>query len=126
MLDQHLQSEGAKGLSPLVQEMAMELAVEGQSYRSASHTLEKLLGYSVLSHETIRQHLLQTEVVNRPSEAPARPVLFVEVDGLYIKRQNKRIKGREEKIAAWNGNQRFFGLRLMTRQMKLYKKSLPF
>ncbi len=126
LLDQHLQFEGAKGLSPLVQEMAMELAVEGQSYRSASHTLEKLLGYSVLSHETIRQHLLQTEVVNRPSETPARPVLFVEVDGLYIKRQNKRIKGREEKIAAWNGNQRFFGLRLMTRQMKLYKKSLPF
>ena len=45
LLDQHLQFEGAKGLSPLVQEMAMEFAVEGQSYRSASHTLEKLLGY---------------------------------------------------------------------------------
>ena len=100
LLDQHLQFEGAKGLSPLVQEMAMELAVEGQSYRNASHTLEKLLGYSVLSHETIRQYLLQTKVVNRPSETPERPVLFVEVDGLYIKRQNKRIKGREEKIAA--------------------------
>ena len=29
-----------------------------------------------------------------------RPVLFVEVDGLYVKRQKQRIKGREEKIAA--------------------------
>ena len=100
LLDQHLQFEGTKGLSPIVQEMAMELAVEGKSYRNASETLEKLLGYSVLSHETIRQHLLQTEVINRPSEMPPRPVLFVEVDGLYVKRQNKRIKGREEKIAA--------------------------
>ena len=100
LLDQHLQFEGAKGLSPLVQEMAMELAVEGQSYRHASHTLEKLLGYSVISHESIRQHLLQTEVLSCPSVMPMRPVLFVEVDGLYVKRQNKRIKGREEKIAA--------------------------
>lgn len=53
LLDQHLQFEGAKGLSLLVQEMPMELAVEGKSYRNASQTLEKLLGYSVLSHETI-------------------------------------------------------------------------
>lgn len=100
LLDQHLQFEGAKGLSPVVQEMAMELAVEGQSYRSASHTLEKLLGYSVISHESIRQHLLQTEVISGPSTTPIRPVLFIEVDGLYVKRQHKRIKGREEKIAA--------------------------
>lgn len=78
----------------------MELAVEGQSYRSASYTLEKLLGYSVISHESIRQHHLQTEVIPSLSVTPMRPVLFVEVDGLYVKRQNKRIKGREEKIAA--------------------------
>ncbi|WP_415579435.1 hypothetical protein, partial [Filibacter tadaridae] len=31
--------------------------------RHASSTLEKLLGYSVISHEAIRQHLLQTEVI---------------------------------------------------------------
>lgn len=97
LLDRNLQFEGAKGLSPLVQEMAMELAVEGQSYRSASHTLEKRLGYSVISHESIRQHLLQTEVLQSPSVTPMRPVLFVEVDGLYVKRQKQRIKGREEK-----------------------------
>ena len=87
LLDQHSQFEGAKGLSPLVQEMAMELAVEGQSYRSASHTLEKILGYSVISQESMRQHLLQTKVVQSPSVVPMRPVLFVEVDGFYVKRQ---------------------------------------
>ena len=78
----------------------MERAVERQSYRSASHTLEKLLGYSVISHESIRQHLLQTEVIQNLSVVPMRPVLFVEVDGLYVKRQNQRIKGREVKNAA--------------------------
>ena len=100
LLDQYLQFDGAKGLSPLVQEMAMELAVEGPSYRHASSTLEKLLGYSVISHEAIRQHLLQTEVMPSPSITPIRRVLFVEVDGLYVKRQKGRTRGREEKIAA--------------------------
>ena len=78
----------------------MELAVEGQSYRNASDTLEKLLGYSVISHESIRQHLLQTEIVPGLSVTPKRPVLFIEVDGLYVKRQKQRIEGREEKIVA--------------------------
>lgn len=100
LLDRHLEFDGAKGLSPLVQEAAMELAVTGTSYRHASKTLELLLGYSVLSHEAIRQHLLQTEVIPNTSVMPARRVLFVEVDGLYVKRQGKRSKKREEKIAA--------------------------
>lgn len=100
LLDQYLQFDGAKGLSPIVQEMGMELAVEGTSYRQASNTLEKLLGYKVISHEAIRQHLLQTEVVPGPSVSPMRRVLFVEVDGLYVKRQKGRVRGREEKIAA--------------------------
>lgn len=100
LLDQYLQFEGAKGLSPLVQEMAMELAVEGTSYRHASDTLEKLFGCRVISHESIRQNLLQTEVLSGPSVTPMRRVLFVEVDGLFVKRQKRRIKGREEKIAA--------------------------
>lgn len=100
LLDHQLQFDGAKGLSPLVQEMAMELAVEGPSYRHAASTLEMLIGYSVMSHETIRQHLLQTEVVPRPSSAPKKRVFFVEVDGLYVKRQKGGRRGREEKIAA--------------------------
>lgn len=100
LLDQHLEFDGAKGLSPLVQEAAMELAVTGTSYRHASKTLEMLLGYSVVSHEAIRQHLIQTEVVPSGSKMPARRVLFVEVDGLYVKRQGKGNRRREEKIAA--------------------------
>ncbi|WP_268761494.1 UPF0236 family transposase-like protein [Caldibacillus debilis] len=36
----------------------------------------------------------------RDKEPVSGRVLFVEVDGLYIKRQGKRKKGKEEKIAA--------------------------
>ena len=47
---------------PLMENLAMEMAVTGPSYRHASSTLEQFLGYHVMSHETIRQHLLETKV----------------------------------------------------------------
>lgn len=100
LLDRHLEFDGSKGLSPLVQEAAMELAVTGTSYRHASKILETMLGYAVLSHETIRQHLIQTEIIPNAAKTPARKVLFVEVDGLYVKRQGKGNRRREEKVAA--------------------------
>ncbi|MDA6365990.1 UPF0236 family protein, partial [Escherichia coli] len=62
--------------------------------------LEKLLGYKVISHETIRQHILQTEVKYQKPTDQVRQVLFVEVDGLYVKRQRTKRRGKEEKIAA--------------------------
>src|SRR5699024_12543820 len=53
--------------SPVVQDLAIELAVTGVSYRQASNAMEKLLGYPVISHEGIRQQLLNTEVVPEES-----------------------------------------------------------
>lgn len=101
LLDRALQFDGALGLSPLLRESAVELAVKGTSYRQAAESIELLLGYRALSHETIRQHLLEAESIRKdaPSD-PKRQVLFVEVDGLFVKRQGARQKGREEKIAA--------------------------
>src|SRR5699024_11238113 len=63
LLDQYLAFDGTKGMSPVVQDLAIELAVTGVSYRQASNAMEKLLGYPVISHEGIRQQLLNTEVV---------------------------------------------------------------
>lgn len=100
LLDHYLEFEGSKGFSPLVETMAMEMAVQGTSYRHASSMIEKLLGYKVISHETIRQHLLQTEVTFVKPTDQLRKVLFVEVDGLYVKRQRGKRRGREEKIAS--------------------------
>lgn len=100
LLDQYLAFDGTKGMSPFVEALAIEWAVTVGSYRRAGEALEKLLGYPVISHEGIRQHLLQTEEVPAPCETLEQEVLFVEVDGLYTKSQEKKRKGREVKIAA--------------------------
>lgn len=102
LLDRCLEFEGEGGFSPLVEEAAIQFAVTAPSYRKAENLLESLLGYSVMSHETIRQHLLKVIQIPKDRESLERPVLFVEVDGLYIKNQGKgkRKKGREKKIAA--------------------------
>lgn len=99
LLDQYLAFDGEKEVTPLLAETAIELAVTGSSYRQASDTLETLLGYRVMSHEGIRQQLLGVGLIPEKMELSQR-VLFVEVDGLYLKRQEKGRKGKEEKIAA--------------------------
>ncbi|WP_347568873.1 ISLre2 family transposase [Evansella sp. AB-P1] len=100
LLEHYLDFDASKGMSPVVQDMAMELAVTGVSYRQAAKALEKLLGYQVISHEAIRQQVLNTEVMRKEPETIDQEVLFVEVDGLYTKSQEKNKKGREVKIAS--------------------------
>src|SRR5579875_57977 len=100
LLDRYLEFEGAGTFSPLVEEAALELAITGPSYRKAAHSLETLLGYRVISHEAIRQHLLQVTSIPKERQLVHHPVLFVEVDGIYVKRQGKGKRGKEEKIAA--------------------------
>src|SRR5699024_10976233 len=51
LLDHYLAFDGTKGMSPVVQDVAIELAVTGVSYRQASDAMEGLLGYPVISHE---------------------------------------------------------------------------
>src|SRR5699024_3891226 len=99
LLDRYLAFDGTKGMSPVVQDLAIELAVTGVSYRQAGKAMEKLLGYPVISHEGIRQQLLNTEVVPEESVPLEQDVVFVEVDGLYTKSQEKKKKGKEIKIA---------------------------
>lgn len=100
LLDRYLDYQGERHFSPLVEAAAIDLAVKGPSYRKASEALETLLGYPVMSHEAIRQLLMEVSSVPTPRLSVPRPVLFVEVDGLYVKRQGKKKKGKEEKIAA--------------------------
>lgn len=120
LLDQYLQFEGIKGFSPLVEEAAIELAVTSPSYRKASNTLETLLGYRVISHEAIRQHLLEVEAMQKDRQPITHPVLFIEVDGLYLKRQEKRIKGKEEKIAAVHQGWEVNGKRVSLKEKRHY------
>ncbi|GAA3891887.1 hypothetical protein GCM10022628_13480 [Anoxybacillus suryakundensis] len=98
LLDAFLQFEGAHGVSPLLEETAIHLAVTGSSYRQAAQSLEKLVGYACMSHETIRQLIVEAEVVGHRKMEKKGRVFFIEADGLYVKRQRSRMKGKEEKI----------------------------
>lgn len=68
LLDRYLAFEQAGHLSPMVEEAAIELAVQGPSYRKAAQTLENLLGYRVISHEVIRRHLLEITASPKPAK----------------------------------------------------------
>src|SRR5699024_652798 len=46
LLDQYLAFAGTKGMSPVVQDLAIELTVTEVSYRQASNAMQKLLGYA--------------------------------------------------------------------------------
>lgn len=128
LLDQYLAFDGTKGMSPVVQDVAIELAVTGVSYRQASNAMEKLLGYPVISHEGIRQQLLNTEVVPEESVPLDQDVVFVEVDGLYTKSQEKGRKGREIKIASVHQGWEMNGKRakLIEKRHFIHEGKLPF
>src|SRR5699024_5127050 len=128
LLDQHLDFDGGKMMSPVVQDLAIELAVSGVSYRQASDAIEKLLGYPVISHEGIRQQMLNTEVVPKEKQKLDSEVIFVEVDGLYTKSQEKGKKGRELKISAIHQGWEMNGKRakLINKQHFIHKGVLPF
>lgn len=90
VLDQYLAFDGGKGMSPIMQELGIEWAVTGVSYRQAEKALERLLGYPVISHEGIRQQILNITVKPREKEKIKKDVLFVEVGGLSTKSQEKK------------------------------------
>jgi len=128
LLDRHLDIDGGQMMSPAVQDLAIELAVTGVSYRQASDALEKLLGYPVISHEGIRQQVLQTDVVPKEKQSISGDVIFVEVDGLYTKSQEKGRKGRELKISAVHEGWEMNGKRakLINKQHFIHEGKLPF
>lgn len=128
LLDQYLAFDGTKGMSPIVQDLAIELAVTGVSYRQASDAMEKLLDYPVISHEGIRQQLLNTEIVPEKTVPLEENVVFVEVDGLYTKSQEKGKKGREIKIASVHQGWEMNGTRakLIEKRHFIHEGKLPF
>lgn len=128
LLDSYLNLAKAPHLSPMMEEAALELAIQGPSYRKAAQALETFLGYRGISHETIRQHLLEISALPKAREPVHRPVLFVEVDGLYVKHQEKGKRGKEEKIAAvhqgWEVNGK--RVRLKDKRHFVYRGGKPF
>ncbi len=124
LLDAELGFDGAQSISPCLEETAVELAIECSSYRKAARTLEAIVGYAVLSHEAIRQLVLAAPVsLHHPVSQRYGRVLLVEADGLFISRQGKGKRAKEQKILAvhegWrrNGSQ----LELVNRRHYLHE-----
>lgn len=101
LLDRYLKFSGSDTLSPFLTEMAVQWAVKGPSYRDARDRFTDLLGYQAMSHEKIRQEVLKIEPkdTNVGAENPKDvQVLFLEVDGLHVHKQNSEKSTREAKI----------------------------
>ena len=101
LLDQYLQFNGSDALSPYLTEMAVNWAVKGPSYRDARDRFCDLLGYQAMSHEKIRQEVLKVEP--KDMEVPVDnqkdiDILFLEVDGLHVHKQNSKRSTREVKL----------------------------
>lgn len=96
-----LQYEGMNKLSPYLEELVIQFASQGPSYRDSAQRLKALLGYPVLSHEAIRDKLIEHAEHPAPAYNERRPVrvLFVEADGLYTKLQRNRRRWMEDRIA---------------------------
>lgn len=96
-------SNSSNEMRPKHARMNAELAATGLSNHHNVHQLEQFLDYSVVSHGSLRQHQLATRVGEAKEKRSAPNVLFIEVDGLYIKKQSrsrhKKRRGRELKIA---------------------------
>lgn len=102
LLDKYLEYIGSDSLSPFLTEMAVKWAVKGPSYRDSCDRFCDLLGYQVTSHETIRQEVLKIKPKEIASDEVTpkmeKDVLFLEVDGLNVHKQQSTRKSREIKF----------------------------
>lgn len=103
LLDEALELEPEKTIGPGLLQLAVTWATKGPSYRDARDRLIDLYGAQVLSHEAIRQALLEVaascervqqnriarDVGKREVEA-----LFIEVDGFGARFQKNKKHGR--------------------------------
>lgn len=87
LLDQYLAFDGAKGMSPVVQDLAMELAVTGVSYRQAGKAMEKLLGIHASLDGKTPHEVYQAQLDN---------MTFLEntaiLDTIFLKREHRKVK----------------------------------
>jgi hypothetical protein len=107
LLDEALDLPKRLKQSPLARETAVQMAVDGPSYRIAEKSLERIFGGRVISHEGIRQNLIRAsdeiKVLlqrERENKSPRGDpwIIFIEVDGLYASLQKQSRRSTEERV----------------------------
>lgn len=110
LLDEALELEPEKTIGPGLLQLAVTWATKGPSYRDSRDRLADLFGSQVLSHEAIRQALLevgascerdqQNKIVTGEGEREVK-ALFLEVDGFSARMQkDKKRKRRNQRHEA--------------------------
>lgn len=105
LLDSYLEIEDSSPISPFLEEIAVNWAIKGPSYRDARDRLERITGLQVLSHEAIRQRTKAVGLkINREAwqeskekDKKGAEVIFIEADGLHSKLQKEKQKAAEAK-----------------------------
>lgn len=121
LLDRLLQFDGRGKVSPHLEETAIAFASQGPSYRDSAKRLKQLLGYNVLSHQSIREKLLaRAEEPMKIVERRSARVLFVEADGLYTKLQRSKKRGMENAIAVVHEGWEEIGKRVRLKHKQHY------
>jgi hypothetical protein len=92
LLDRTLGFEGRERVSSGLKELVVLWATKGPSYRDVQDRLKDLFGHQVLSHEKIRQILIQvsdafkqknTTFSEEPTFKRHVDILFIEADGFW-------------------------------------------
>lgn len=106
LLDEVLKLERHKVISPGLLKLAMLWATKGSSYRDARDRLADLYRMQVISHEVIRQALLEVsaaiereeenKVIKEQGKKEVEAV-FIEVDGFGARLQRVKKKGKRRK-----------------------------
>ncbi len=105
LLDELLGLEGT-AVSDSLKELVIIWATKGPSYRDVRDRLEDLFNNRILSHEKIRQLLIESSELLQMKESPEEKkkkvnIIFIETDGFWTgvqKRGNKSKKKRETKL----------------------------
>lgn len=107
LLDQLLELPEHDQISPALEKVAVQLGVNGPSYRAAAQQLELCHGRKVMSHEAIRQAVIRAgqEAARQAKQRRQQPegrkrlkVLWIEADGGNIPLQRSRRRRVEEKL----------------------------
>lgn len=107
LLDEVLELPDRERISPGLKATILTQAVTTNSYRKAAESIEALVGFPAVSHETVRQVVKGVgagveqaieESLEEPQGGRKVRILFAEVDGLGIPLQRANKRSLEEKV----------------------------
>ncbi len=103
LLDQALKLSAGKQISACLKELVVLWGTKGPSYRDVRDRLKDLYGHQVLSHEKIRQIVIQASAVlknsfkKKPAGKRTIDTLFIEADGFWTGVQRKGCKKKRKR-----------------------------